>query len=148
MPKTTPVFVGLDVHKETISVAGAAGGTAASAIFSAGLSLRGRSIGVVAPPASDIPKKPRDRVKIDRRDAVELARLLRSGDLTGVYVPSVKDEAIRDVCRARDAARIYVEGATRRSTASEVKYAVISVAPIWVGCRFPLARMRRRIQPT
>jgi hypothetical protein len=37
-------------------------------------------------------------------DAMELVRLLRSGDLTGVYVPSVEDEAIRDVCRARDGA--------------------------------------------
>ena len=40
---------------------------------------------VVAP--SLIPKKPGDKVKTDRRDAVELARLLRSGDLTPVYVP-------------------------------------------------------------
>jgi transposase len=57
----------------------------------------------VAP--SIIPKRPGDKVKTDRRDAVELARLLRSGDLTPVYVPSVEDEAIRDLCRARDAAR-------------------------------------------
>ena len=45
-------------------------------------------------------------MKTDRRDAVELARLLRSGDLTAVYVPSVEDEALRDLCRARDAARV------------------------------------------
>src|ERR1017187_3499879 len=56
---------------------------------------------VVAP--SLIPKKPGDKVKTDRRDAIELARLLRSGDLTRVYIPSVEDEAIRDLCRARDA---------------------------------------------
>ena len=49
---------------------------------------------VVAP--SLIPKKPGDKVKTDRRDAVEIARLLRSGDLTAVYVPRVEDEAIRD----------------------------------------------------
>lgn len=55
---------------------------------------------VVAP--SQIPKKAGDRVKTDRRDAVQLARLLRSGDLSPVYIPSVEDEAIGDVVRARE----------------------------------------------
>jgi transposase len=55
---------------------------------------------VVAP--SQIPKKAGDRVQTDRRDAVQLARLLRSGDLTPVYVPTVEDAAIRDVVRARE----------------------------------------------
>jgi transposase len=55
---------------------------------------------VVAP--SQIPKKAGDRVKPDRRDAVQLARLLRSGDLRPVYSPSVEDEAIGDVVRARE----------------------------------------------
>jgi transposase len=55
---------------------------------------------VVAP--SLMPKKAGDRVKTDRRDAVQLARLLRSGDLTPVYVPTVEDEAIRDLGRARE----------------------------------------------
>jgi len=41
-------------------------------------------------------------VKTDRRDARQLARLMRSGDLTPVYVPNVEDEAIRDRCRARE----------------------------------------------
>jgi transposase len=54
----------------------------------------------VAP--SLIPKKAGDRVKTDRRDAMQLARLMRSGDLTPVYVPSVEDEAIRDRSRARE----------------------------------------------
>ncbi len=53
-------------------------------------------------------------MKNDRRDAVELARLLRSGDLTGVYVPSVEDEAIRDVSRARDATRVTLKAAKLR----------------------------------
>jgi len=57
---------------------------------------------VVAP--AQIPKKAGDRVKTDRRDAVQLARLLRSGDLTPVYVPGVEDEAIRDLVRAREEA--------------------------------------------
>jgi transposase len=54
---------------------------------------------VVAP--SYIPKKASDRVKTDRRDAMQLARLLHSGDLTPVYVPAVEDEAIRNLVRAR-----------------------------------------------
>jgi transposase len=49
-----------------------------------------------------IPKKAGDRVKTDRRDALQLARLMRSGDLTPVYVPQVADEAIRDLSRARE----------------------------------------------
>jgi transposase len=53
------------------------------------------------PPAL-IPKKAGDRVKTDRRDARPLARLMRSGDLTPVYVPQVDDEAIRDLSRARE----------------------------------------------
>jgi transposase len=64
------------------------------------LSRKGLQCYVVAP--SLIPRKPGDRVKTDRRDAVQLARLMRSGDLTGVYVPEVQDEAIRDLCRARE----------------------------------------------
>jgi transposase len=48
---------------------------------------------VVAP--SLIPRKAGERVKTDRRDAETLARLMRSGDLIGSYVPSIEDEAIR-----------------------------------------------------
>jgi transposase len=55
---------------------------------------------VVAP--SLVPKKAGDRVNTDRRDAIQLARLMRSGDLTPVYVPEVEDEAIRDLSRARE----------------------------------------------
>jgi len=150
MPKTTPVFVGLDVHKETISVAYAAGGTteppqfvgeigtrqcdvdklvrrlqarSSQLVFAyeAGpcgyvlhryLTEKGLDCRVVAP--SLIPKKPGDRVKTDRRDAIEIARHLRSGDLTKVYVPSVEDEAIRDVSRARDATRVTLKAAKLR----------------------------------
>jgi transposase len=64
------------------------------------LSKKGYVCWVVAP--SLIPKKAGDRVKTDRRDAVQLARFMRSGDLTPVYVPTVADEAIRDLCRARE----------------------------------------------
>lgn len=55
---------------------------------------------VVAP--SLIPKRPGDRIKTDRRDAVSLARLLRAGELTPVFVPEPEDEAIRDLSRSRE----------------------------------------------
>jgi transposase len=58
---------------------------------------------VVAP--SLIPAKPGDRVKTDRRDAAKLARLLRSGDLTPVWIPDEAGEALRDLVRARDDAK-------------------------------------------
>ncbi len=150
MPKSTPLFVGLDVHKDSIAVAHAAGGrpdppvfvgaigsrqadidqlirrlqgktSALTFAYEAGpsgyglyryLTGKGLACQVVAP--SLIPKKPGDKVKTDRRDAVELARLLRSGDLTRVHVPSVEDEAVRDVCRARDAARVTMKDAKLR----------------------------------
>ncbi|HSF33648.1 MAG TPA: transposase [Candidatus Tectomicrobia bacterium] len=64
------------------------------------LTQKGWECWVVAP--SLIPKQVGDRVKTDRRDAVQLARLLRSGDLTRVYVPSVEDEAICGLSRARE----------------------------------------------
>lgn len=60
----------------------------------------GHACMVVAP--SLIPRKPGDRVKTDRRDAVALARLHRSGDLTSVWVPGEEQEAIRDLTRARE----------------------------------------------
>ena len=49
-----------------------------------------------------VPKNAGDRVKTDRRDATQRARLMRSGDLTPVDVPAVEDEAIRDLARARE----------------------------------------------
>jgi transposase len=150
MPKTTPLFVGLDVHKESIAVAHAAAGSAEPPVFvgsigtrqadidklirrlrakrstlvfayEAGpsgyglhryLTAKGCDCNVVAP--SLIPKRPGDKVKTDRRDAVEIARHLRSGDLTAVYVPRIEDEAIRDLCRARDAARLTLKAAKQR----------------------------------
>src|SRR6266403_496666 len=68
-----------------------------------GLARRLRQLGVecevVAP--SMTPTRAGDRVKTDKRDARKLARLLRAGELTPVYIPEPTDEAIRDLCRAR-----------------------------------------------
>jgi transposase len=50
---------------------------------------------------SKVPRKPGERVKTDRRDADDLARLYRAGELTGIYVPEPEDEAMRDLLRAR-----------------------------------------------
>ena len=60
----------------------------------------GHDCQVVAP--SLIPKKPGERIKTDRRDACKLARTLRNGDLTAVWVPDEEQEAMRDLTRARD----------------------------------------------
>jgi transposase len=59
---------------------------------------RGIEVYVAAPGA--IPKGPVDRVKTDRRDAIRLARLLAAGELAFAFVPSVADEAFRDLVRA------------------------------------------------
>src|SRR2546426_819899 len=58
---------------------------------------------VVAPTL--VPTKPGDRVKTDRRDAEKLARCYRAGDLTPVWVPDAAHEALRDLVRAREAAK-------------------------------------------
>jgi transposase len=151
MPKTTTTLsVGLDVHKDSISVAYASDASREEPVFlgpigtrqcdidkmirrlqskasrlvfayEAGpcgyvlyryLTKKGFECLVVAP--SLIPKKAGDRVKTDRRDAVQLARLLRSGDLTAVYVPKVEDEAIRDLSRAREDALVDFKSAKHR----------------------------------
>ena len=150
MGQSTPLFVGLDVHTDSIAVAHALGQRADPPVYLGAIGTRqadrdtlirrlqaktptlvladaagpcgdtlhrdltgqGFDCHVVAP--SLIPRKPGDKVKTDRRDAVELARLLRSGDLTRVYVPTVEDEALRDLCRARDAARLTLKNAKLR----------------------------------
>jgi len=147
---TTKLFVGLDVHKDSIAVAYAPQVRGAEIIsigsfgtrqcdinkflkkllahsrnivfaYEAGpcgywlyryLTKKGHTCLVVAP--SLIPKRPGDRVKTDRRDAIMLARTLRAGDLTTVYVPNVVDEAIRDLSRAREDAKKDLKSAKHR----------------------------------
>lgn len=60
----------------------------------------GASCVVVAP--SLIPRKPGDRIKTNRRDARKLVELFRAGLLTEVHPPTEQDEAVRDLCRARE----------------------------------------------
>ena len=139
---TSVTYVGLDVHKASISVALADEGrseprfygkiapdAASLALLCGKLAASGsgrrlhfcdeagpcgygaqrtlRSLGhacdVVAP--SLIPRKPGDKVKTDRRDAMMLARLLRAGELTAVWSPDEAHEAMRDLVRARNVAR-------------------------------------------
>ena len=68
-----------------------------------GIARRLKQLGVecavVAP--SLTPIRAGDRLKTDKRDARKLARLLRAGELTEIYIPEPTDEAIRDLCRAR-----------------------------------------------
>src|SRR5213594_4037807 len=78
---------------------------------------------VVAPTL--VPVKAGDRVKTDRRDAEKLARSYRSGDLTPVWVPDAAHEALRDVVRAREAAK-------RDQSASSASARQIP-APAWLA---------------
>lgn len=67
------------------------------------LAQMGIACEVIAP--SLIPTKAGDRVKTDRRDAEKLARNYRAGELTAVWVPDADHEALRDLVRAREAAK-------------------------------------------
>src|SRR5690606_2542620 len=64
------------------------------------LVAKGYACEVIAP--SLIPKRAGDRIKTDRRDSVRLAELSRAGELRSVWVPDPRDEAIRDLSRARE----------------------------------------------
>ncbi len=88
--------------------------------LSGSLTNKGDDGGVVAP--SLIPKTPGDRVTTDRRDAVPVARLARSGDLTVVDVPQVAEEARRDLARAREDPRGDPKSATCRLNACWLRH--------------------------
>lgn len=67
------------------------------------LSAEGYHCVVVAP--SKMPRRPAERIKTDRRDALRLARLHRAGELVAIAVPEPGDEAVRDLMRAREDAQ-------------------------------------------
>jgi len=71
---------------------------------------------VVAP--SLVPKRAGDRVKTNRRDAVSLAKLLRAGELTAVWVPDERHEAMRDRSRARQAVKKDLQGKRQQTDAA------------------------------
>src|SRR6266850_111041 len=117
------MFVGLDVHKETIDVSIAEGerhgeirhyGVIASDVEPLDKVVRAlrapnRTLHVVyeAGPCGfgiyrHLTKRGEDRVKTDRRDSQMLARLHRAGELRAIYVPDDTDEAMRDLVRARE----------------------------------------------
>src|SRR4030095_1322042 len=138
MSQSSTLFIGMDVHKDTIAVAYVAQDHGAEVtalgtigtrqcdidqlirkmqskakhlifVYEAGpcgywlyryLRKKDYDCWVVAP--SLIPQKAGDRIKTDRRDAMQLARLARSGDRTAVDVPKVEDEAMRDLTRVRE----------------------------------------------
>jgi len=81
---------------------------------------------LVAAPAL-IPRRPGDRVKTDRRDALSLARLFRAGELTPVKVPNADDEAMRDLTRAREDAKAAERRAKQHTAAFLLRH----------GHRFP-----------
>jgi len=95
------------------------------------LTKQGYSCTVVAP--SMVPKKSGDRVKTDRRDAVSLARLDRAGELTPVYVPSEEDEAMRDLCRAREDAK----------NAQRITHQRLGAMLLRLGFRYPVRKTTR-----
>jgi transposase len=147
----TVLYVGLDVHKNSIDVAIAAAdgeirhygriggelkdldkvirklhskGSEFHFAYEAGpcgyqvyrhLTAKGYSCLVVAPAL--IPRRPGDRIKCDRRDALTLARLFRAGELTAIRVPDIDDEAMRDLIRAREDA-VSVERRAKQRTAA------------------------------
>jgi len=159
--ESSKLYIGIDVHKESIDIAvaeeggevrhhGQIGGDM-NALWRAvrkfessgrelvfvyeagpcgfgiyrGLSARGHSCWVVAP--SNTPRRVRDRIKTDRRDSIKLAGLARAGELTSIYVPDVRDEAMRDLVRTREDAVAMQRQARQRLAAlllrNDVRYA-------------------------
>ena len=76
--------------------------------------LTGKGFSCIVTAPSMVPKKRGVRIKNDNRDAIALARLHRAGELTPIYVPDTEDEAIRDLTRARNDARIAAQKAKQR----------------------------------
>jgi transposase len=158
MGKSIKIFVGLDVHKDTIAMGVAPAGESevryvgefshdvvkllkvlsgygsakgVAVVYEAGptgyglyraLVERGYDCRVIAP--SLIPKRAGERVKTDRRDAMKLAGLARAGELTSVWVPDERHEAMRDLVRAREDAVEHRHGARMQLKAFLLRHGV------------------------
>ena len=143
-------FIGLDVHKNSITIAIADGGrdgqvrlygTIENTVDAMGKVIRkllatstdlrfvyeagpcgfglyryftGNELSCIVAAPSLIPRKGGVRIKNDTRDAITLARLHRAGELSAIYVPEPEDEAVRDLTRAREDARIAERKAKQR----------------------------------
>lgn len=84
--------------------------------------LRKSGIDCAVAAPSLTPRKPGDRVKTNRRDADKLARLLRAGELTLIVVPDARQEAVRDLIRAREAANADLLRARHQLTQLLLRY--------------------------
>ncbi|OLY60913.1 IS110 family transposase [Leptospira santarosai serovar Guaricura] len=135
------VYVGMDVHKETIQIAILPSntkalvkeqqikheegqikkfiqklkseGTEIHCCYEAGVTgyplyryLKTLGVNCIIAAPGKIPRQSSDKIKTDKRDAIKLARLLRSGELESIHVPSEEDEAVRDYLRSRDSLRL------------------------------------------
>ena len=181
-------FVGLDVHKKTISIAFAEAGDEPPRYLKReahdltrllrtpaplgkpeevricyeagptgyGLARRLREEGydcqVVAP--AKTPKKPGDRVKTDRRDAVKLADFLRSGHLTVIRIPTPEEEALRDLIRAREDLKIKETNSKRQLNSMMLRHGRIFVGAracgrsgTSIGSKRRSSSSRRRVRP-
>jgi transposase len=88
----------------------------------------GHRCDVVAP--SLIPKRAGERVKTNRRDAVSLARLLRAGELKGIWVPDAVHEAVRDLMRVRTSASEDLRK-KRQQCLSRIAYILVGGSALW-----------------
>lgn len=173
MKQDNTKFIGLDVHKSSISIAIADGprkgeirsygtipnniksidkfirkqismGNKLHVVYEAGPTgygiyrhLVGNGIDCIVVAPSMIPKKSGVRIKNDRRDALTLARLHRAGELDAIYVPDPEDEAIRDLLRGRDDARIAARKAKQRLLSFLLRHGVIYTAKTkWTTAHF------------
>jgi transposase len=147
MQESITVFVGMDIHKDTITMAWLLGDQAHSevstiqnepksfrralrriqkkgtvrACYEAGpcgfepwrqMDRWGIHCSVIAPAL--VPRRPGERIKTDRRDAIKLARLLRAGELTAIHIPTAEEESVRDLVRVREDLRRDILAARHR----------------------------------
>jgi transposase len=102
---------------------------------------------VVAAP-SKLQRPAGDRVKTDAKDAVHLARLLRLGEITAVAVPSVEQEAARDLVRAREDCRADLMRARHRLSKLLLRQGIVySGGNAWTGTHDRWLRQQRFDNP-